>query len=307
MFALRGKTANKRDPSQVSEQDAGFVLPRPMRRSMRFLSSLCAGRVRIPTHLGTVSTFVFFAATGLYGMSLGGHVQTVAQVTTTVAGFGIENVKVAGNFATSEIDILQQLGLDGTTSLVSLSVAEVRDSLSRLPWVQDVDVRKVYPNTIMINLKERQAFAIWQHGSELSLIEKNGSVIAPLRDNKFANLPLFVGLDADKDAADFYDSISQWPELRSRVKAYVKVAGRRWDMRLDNGVIVKLPAEDVPRAMDLLSVMQTENALLERDILAVDFRLSDRTAVELTPEAMARRQIVVEQRTKDLKKAEKRI
>ena len=307
MFALRGKSAQQKGSQPVSDQDAGFVLPRPFRRSMRFLISLCAGRVRIPAHLGTVSTFAFFAATGLYGMSLGGHTQTVAQVTTTVAGFGIENVKVAGNFATSEIDILQQLGLDGTTSLVSLSAADVRDSLSKLPWVQDVDVRKVYPDTIMINLKERQAFGIWQHGSELSLIEKNGSVIAPLRDNKFANLPLFVGLDADKGAADFYESISQWPELRGRARAFIKVAGRRWDMRLDNGVTVKLPSENVPRAMDQLARMQAENKLLERDIMAVDFRLEDRTAIELTPDAQVRRQAMVDQRAKDLKKAEKHI
>ena len=40
---------------------------------------------------------------------------------------------------------------------------------------------------------EKTAYGIWQHGSELSLIEKNGTVIAPLRDNKFASLPLFVG------------------------------------------------------------------------------------------------------------------
>ena len=307
MFALRSKLVHRQESHLVSDQDAGFVLPRPFRRSMRFLISLCAGRVRIPAHLGTVFTVVFFAITGFYGMSLGGHTHTVAQVTTTVAGFGIENVKVAGNFATSEIDILQQLGLDGTTSLVSLSASDVRDSLSKLPWVQDVDVRKVYPDTIMINLKERQAFGIWQHGSELSLIEKNGSVIAPLRDNKFANLPLFVGLDADKGASEFFDSISKWPALRSRAKAFIKVAGRRWDIRLDNGVTIKLPSENVPRAMDQLAQMQAENKLLERDILAVDFRLEDRTAVELTPDAQVRRQAMVDQRTKDLKKAEKHI
>lgn len=307
MFALKSRLLRKRVDPMDAEPDSGFVLPRPLRRSMRFLLSLCAGRVRIPSYLGTVSTFAFFAATGLYGMSLGGHTQAVAQVTTTVAGFAIENVKVAGNFETSEIDILQQLGLDGTTSLVSLSVTEVRDALSKLPWVESVDVRKVYPDTIQINLKERQAFAIWQHGNELSLIEKSGNVIAPLRDNKFSDLPLFVGLDADKNAAAFFESIQPWESVRNRAKAYIKVAGRRWDMRMDNGITVKLPADDVPRAMDMLARMQQENQLLDRDIVSVDLRLSDRTAIELTPEAQSRRQAMLDQRTKDLKKAGKQI
>ena len=59
-------------------------------------------------------------------MSLGGHTQNFAQVSTTAAGFAIEDVKVSGNEQTSEIDILQQLGLDGTTSLVALDIAEAR-------------------------------------------------------------------------------------------------------------------------------------------------------------------------------------
>ncbi|MEN9894829.1 MAG: hypothetical protein RIR97_681 [Pseudomonadota bacterium] len=307
MFALKSIVLRKRVDPMDAEPDSGFVLPRPLRRSMRFLLSLCAGRVRIPSYLGSVSTVAFFASTGFYGMSLGGHTQTVAQVTTTVVGFAIENVKVAGNFETSEIDILQQLGLDGTTSLVSLSVTEVRDALSKLPWVQSVDVRKVYPDTIQINLKERQAFAIWQHGDELSLIEKSGNIIAPLRDNKFSDLPLFVGLDADKNAAAFFESIQPWESVRNRAKAYIKVAGRRWDMRMDNGITVKLPADDVPRAMDMLARMQRENQLLDRDIVSVDLRLSDRTAIELTPEAQSRRQAMLDQRTKDLKKAGKQI
>ena len=161
-----------------------------------------------------------------------------------------------------------------------------------------------HPGTIEIALKERQAFGIWQHGTDLSLIEKNGSVIAPLRDNKFAELPLFVGRDAETAAADFYEKFSAWPEIRDRVKAYIRVAGRRWDLQLDNGIVIKLPEQDLERAMEVLSTMEEGQQLLERDIAAVDLRLEDRTTIRLTPEAAARRQVAVDARTKQLKKQE---
>ena len=218
----------------------------------------------------------------------------------------IEDVKVSGNRETSEIDILERLGLDGTTSLVALDVKEARKRLTELPWVEDVSVRKVYPGTIEIALKEREAFAIWQHGTDLSLIEKNGSVIAPMRDNKFSSLPLFVGRDAETAAASFSDEFDSWPELKSRVKAYIRVAGRRWDLRLENGIVVKLPEHNVPRAMDMLASLDASEQLLERDIAAVDLRLEDRTTVQLTEGALERRNKAVEQRAKDLKKAAKR-
>ncbi len=306
MFALSVKHKSRVRPAGLSETEAGRVLPRPLRRIVRFLISLAAGRIHIPRHTGSVATVLLLGATGLYGMSLGGHSQDVAQASTTAIGFAIEDVKVSGNNETSEIDILERLGLDGTTSLVALDVNEARKQLIELPWVEDASVRKVYPGTIEIALNERDAFAIWQHGTDLSLIEKNGSVIAPLRDNKFSTLPLFVGRDAETAAAAFADEFDSWPEIKARVKAYIRVAGRRWDLRLDNGIVVKLPEHNVPRAMDVLATLEAEQGLLERDIAAVDLRLEDRTTVRLTEGALERRNAAVEQRAKDLKKAAKR-
>jgi cell division protein FtsQ len=154
-----------------------------------------------------------------------------------------------------------------------------------------------------VKLKEREAYAIWQHGAELSLVEKGGAVIAPLRDNKFSQLPLVVGRGAEVAAASLADEFSKWPDIKARVKAYVWVSGRRWDLHMDNGVVVKLPEDDVDQALARLSKFNSDQALLDRDIAAVDLRLADRMAIQLTPEAMARRQLVLDQRTKDLKKA----
>ncbi|KAA3512362.1 cell division protein FtsQ [Agrobacterium rosae] len=307
VFAMNSKksAAKKRGQSASGSAEERMVLPRPLRKGFRFGVSLATGRVHIPAHTGTLATLAFFSAIGLYGMSLGGHTDVVAQATTSAAGFAIEDVKVSGNIQTSEIDVFQLLGLDGATSLIALDVNAARKKLTELPWVEDVDVRKIYPKTIEVRLKERQAFGIWQHGTELSLIEKSGSVIAPLRDNKYAGLPLFVGRDAETGAAGFVDELADWPEIRNRVRAYVRIAGRRWDLHLDNGIVVKLPEENVPKALQLLSRMDMEEKVLSRDVAAVDLRLSDRTTVQLTEGAAERRQKAVEARSKALKTAEK--
>ncbi len=306
MFALTVKNMRRsrhRVPLAIDDVEDAFVLPRPLRRAVRFLVSLGSGRINIPAHTGTVSTLVLLAATGLYGMSVGGHTQAVAEATTSAAGFAIEDVKVSGNDETSEIEILQLLGLDGTTSLVALNADAARQKIANLPWVQDVEVRKVYPKAVEVKLKERKAYAIWQHGSELSLIEKDGSVIAPLRDNKFAKLPLFVGRDAETAAASIDDQFAKWPEIRGHVKAFVRVAGRRWDLYLDNGVIIKLPEDNIDDALARLTKLDKDQNLLQRDIAAVDLRIDDRTAIELTPDAAVRRQAAVDARSKALKKA----
>lgn len=305
MFSVIGKRGGLhrgQGAAASAMADDRVVLPRPMRRAVRFCVSLATGRIHIPAYTGTVSVFALFGAVGLYGMSLGGHSQMVAQATTSAAGFAIEKVQVSGNAQTSEIEILQLLGLDGTTSLVSLDVDAARRKLVELPWVESAEVRKIYPETIAVTLKERKAFAIWQHGSELSLIEQNGSVIAPLRDNKFASLPLFVGRDAEKAAAEFLQEMAKWPDMESRVQAYVRVASRRWDLHLGNGVVIHLPEDNVDQALKMLSVYEAKEGVLERDIASVDLRLPDRTTIRLTEGAAERRAQALAAREKALKK-----
>ncbi len=304
MFALkrRGMAYHGLGGAVAPDPEAAGVLPRPVRRIFRLAVSLANGRVAIPRFAGIVGAAVLFASTGLYGMVLGGHTGAVAEATTSAIGFSIDNVKVSGNLQTSEIDILQQLGLDGSSSVVFLSAANARQKLMDLPWVENAEVRKVYPNTVEIKLSERTAYGIWQHGDELSLIEKDGKVIAPLRDNKFASLPLFVGDGAQLEAAAFAEQLSNWPDIQSRITAYICVGGRRWDLRMDNGVVVRLPEENIARAMHALSTLEQDQQVLERDIQTVDLRLPDRTTIQLTADAAVRRDKAVADRAKMLKK-----
>lgn len=305
MFALKSFRSAKSPEWLETAAGEKMVLPRPLRRAARFIGSLAAGRIDIPRHAGSAAVLAFYGLTGAYAFAITGDTRDVAQAMTSAVGFAINNVKVSGNEQTSEIDILERLGLDGTTSLMALDVADTRDKLRSLPWVLDAEVRKVYPDTVSIKLREKKAFGIWQHGQDLALIQEDGTVIAPLRDNKFAYLPLFVGLDAGGDAAEIMADFNKWPDIKKRIKAFIRVAGRRWDLKLDSGVVVKLPERDMERAMADLSRLDHEQQLLERDIVAVDLRLSDRTTVQLSPDAAVRRAKAVEARAKELKKAEK--
>jgi cell division protein FtsQ len=308
VFALK----SPKGPLDYPEQDpavAGdkMVLPRPLRRAVRVVGSLASGRVNIPRHAGSAAVVAFYAATAVYIFALVGEPLQVTQAMTSAAGFAINNVKVSGNAETSEIDILEKIGLDGTTSLMALDVAATRDSLKALPWILDAEVRKIYPDTVEIKLKEKVAFGIWQHGDELELIEKDGKPIAKLRDNKFAHLPLFVGKDAGTGADEIMHDLDRWPAVKGRVKALMRVAGRRWDLKLDNGVIIKLPERDMDRAMAELADFDASHQVLERDILAIDLRLEDRTTVQLTADAAERRKKAVEARAKELKKLKEAI
>lgn len=267
-----------------------FVLPRWLRRPVRLISRLGTGDFTPPRFAASMATAVLFGATALYGSYVGGTLPAAVQAVTARTGFAVDQVRVVGHRETSEIDVLDKLGLDGWTSLIGFDAVEARAAIAQLPWVREASVRKVYPDTLEIRIEERQPFAVWQHGSELTIISEKGDAIAPFRGGRHAVLPLVVGPDAPNGAADFIALVRDYPQVASRVKGYVEVANRRWDLRLDNGVTIKLPEHGAEVALADLVRMDKENSVLGRDIVSVDLRIAGRVVVQLTPAAAEARQ-----------------
>jgi len=63
------------------------------------------------------------------------------------------------------------------------------------------------------------------------------------------------------------------------------VGERRWNLRLKNGIDVRLPESDVAPALERLVALDREKNLITRDIVAIDLRLADRVTVRLTDAA----------------------
>jgi cell division protein FtsQ len=266
------------------------------------LSRLCSGDVVPPRYAASMATAGLLSLSAVYGAYLGGHIPAVMQAITARSGFAVDQVRVSGHRETSEIDILQQLDLDGWTSLIGFDADAARQRIAELPWVKVASVLKVYPDALEVRIEEREAFAIWQHGTQLAIVERDGDVIEPFSGGRHSTLPLVIGYGATKDAAAFIDKIRQFPELAARVKGYIRVAERRWDLRLENGITVKLPELNEDKAIAELLRLDRENGILSRDLAAVDMRLDDRLVLQLTPEAALRRTAALVEQAKAAKR-----
>lgn len=311
MFALRSRHDNvvgAHAPRGWTFAPTGFVLPRWLRKPARLLGHAVAGDIEVPRYAMAGLSAALVGAFALYGVVVGGHVSSVVQSITARTGFAIDEIRVSGNQETSEIDIFDRVGLDGWTSLVGFDAADARRRIENLPWVESATVRKIYPATLEVRVVEREPFAIWQHGSSLSLVERNGQVIAPLTGTLHVGLPLVVGSGAQDGAADIVERIAAIPDLSGRVRGYVRVSGRRWDLRLENDVTVKLPERDVGAALEELMALDRRHGILSRDIAAIDLRFADRLVVRLSPDAAVAREASLKERLgKNYRTPERRI
>jgi cell division protein FtsQ len=72
-------------------------------------------------------------------------------------------------------------------------VQEITKQIESHPWVEQVKVRKVFPNKILIQIKERKPIAILQL-EELYYIDAQGVIFSPMGHRGEYNYPLFTGL-----------------------------------------------------------------------------------------------------------------
>jgi cell division protein FtsQ len=261
----------------------------------------------VPRRLGATLTVIVLGGSAALGVIAGGHVDAaIAGLSDTrnalanAAGFRITTVTVNGRKQLTQDEVLAVGGVNGRSSLLFLDAAGVRDSLKGDPWIADATVLKLYPGALQIDITERRPFALWQEDGKLSVIADDGVVLEPYVTQRFASLPLVVGKGAETRAKDFLALVADYPVVNSQLKAAIFVGERRWNLRLKDGLDIRLPETDVGRALAALVKYDREDKLLSRDITAIDMRLPDRMTVRLSEEAAKARE---EQFKKSSKKA----
>lgn len=238
----------------------------------------------------------FYALIGVYGLVLGdafakaqdGIVGSLASTATTL-GFGIKEVRVAGGSRLTSEEVTGLLGLQKAASALTLNVAAARARFLDIPWIKEASVRVLMPGALEVTLVERTPFALWQRAGKVMMIDQKGRKIGAYTDVRFSALPLVVGTGADEQAVELLSELERYPALQSRLRAAIFVANRRWNLKLNDGIDVKLPEHNFKAALATLAGLDKDSALLNRDITIVDLRLPDRVIVRLTEGAAKER------------------
>ena len=210
-------------------------------------------------------------------------------------GFEIRAVRLSGNEEVSDQTVLFALNARPGEAIFDYDVAAAKERVKALQWVKDVSIQRLWPDTLQVTIEERKPFALWQSGGRIWVIDASGHPLEELSSETFAGLPLLVGFGANKRAEEILALMAEHTALQAQVKAYVRVADRRWNLRLQNGADVKLPEDDVADTLSFLAELDEREKLLSRDIEAVDLRLPDRISVRLTETALMQREAAMKE------------
>jgi len=287
--APKGKAAastraqsSARGPAQGGPNQGGYRAA-PRRRPPA-PSKLTGPGIKPQTAL-SLALFVLTAGVALM-LATGGRAHALAENVESAfagrlagVGFKVKSVELEGASRFSVPYILRAAGVTEGEPMLGLDLEAIRQRVEKVGWVKSVRVLRLMPDTLMIAVAERPRLAVWQVGGKSYVIDPTGQIIPEADPGLFVDLPLLVGDGANLSAAALLPELATRPRLMSRLDAVVRVDERRWDLRLKDGSLIQLPAQNEDAALIQLDQLDQKDRLLDLGFQRVDLRDPEMIAV----------------------------
>ncbi len=202
------------------------------------------------------------------------------------AGFNVKRVEIQGIHHMDRLPVYS-VALDQTSTAMPLvNLGQIRDKLMQFGWVADARISRRLPDTLLVDIVERQPAAIWQYQGKLSLIDKDGVVLQPVDPQSMPDLPVVVGPGANARATALTGLLEAAPRLKPMFAGATWVGTRRWDVRFQSGETLSLPEGDAEAqaAYSKFDRMDQAARLLGQGFVHFDMRIPGKFVVRVSKE-----------------------
>ncbi len=200
----------RKSSSALAEDDLFVEAPRPKRLARPIAHELddaeespfLRGQTRIPVRRGSIPQKT---ARRIWHFVLAGLlVVLVALAAYAAYGYGKhdwhfrvdsgENIGLAGNSVVSRSQVMEVMGSDIGRNIFFVPLAERKQQLEQIPWVESATVMRFTPNQLKVTVKERTPVAFVQMGSRILLLDAAGHLLEQPPGRKAYNFPVITGM-----------------------------------------------------------------------------------------------------------------
>lgn len=278
-------------PKQARKSASNSVKPKAKRKVRRlswfdkFIRSLPITETNLQK-IFTASIFaiVFFSIIIIVNaMGIPKQVYSQYAAWSAKAGFEVKSVEILGMKEVDELKVYNMIFQSEDLSMPMIDIEKIRADIIQNGWVEDVRVTRRLPDTLVVEVVERQPTAVWQHDGKYSLVDKNGIVLEDVEESNYLGLPLIAGEGANDKINSLDELLNEAPALKPQVIGAKWVGNRRWDIIFKTGETLSLPEGEKLAADALLNFAKMDgiNRLLDRDIVRIDFRDPKRAYLQM--------------------------
>jgi cell division septal protein FtsQ len=141
---------------------------------------------------------LFRVAGGVIALSLAGLVcYELYSVLARTTFLRLERIEVSRTKRLTRDEILQVAGVKPGDDMLGLKLRRIGEQLGKNPWVDKVRVRRYFPDTLAIEIAEREPVAVVNMGY-LYYLDAQGEVFKPLTEGDRLDFPVITGI-SDED------------------------------------------------------------------------------------------------------------
>jgi len=156
---------------------------------------------------------------------------------------------------------IESLNLNNFFLINKMDLANVIESNS---LVENYFVFKKYPSSLNIDIEKTQFLAKINKNGQIFFIGSNGKFIK--NDSLNNELPFIFGNPTVKEFFKIREIIDKSKISYSEIKNLYFYPSKRWDLELRDNTIIKLPIDDIDRALNLAIEFLDDNKLIDARI-----------------------------------------
>ena len=192
--------------------------------------------------------------------------------------FKIQNIEVVHNYLINKNEITEKLTKIYEKNILFVNRNDIERPLKSIDFLEKIEVKKKYPNTIIIKVYETKPVAIFIKKNDKFLLDSSSNLISFNKKILADDLPNVFGEGAERDFINFFNQLenNNFPKKRVKNLYYFQIG--RWDLQLLNNQIIKFPAnktaEAIKQSVELLDRKDFENYNI------IDLRIYGKIVVE---------------------------
>ena len=245
--------------------------------------------IKIPAvfcSIGLVVFFLWIKHNGDYD-KIRISILQIAETSQNISNAVLKNILLDGHKYTPKEEIIAAVTGNDTEGkvqigypIMQIDLWKIKTRLEKLTWIKHASITRQLPSTLSISMVERQPMALWQNKGRVSLIDSDGEIIHEHNLQQFSNLIILVGDEIPYNAGHFLKFIATTPEIANMISSGTLINGRRWNVKLKNDILIKLPEDNPEKSWEYLTKKQQDSKILESNVKIIDLRIEQKMFVK---------------------------
>ena len=192
--------------------------------------------------------------------------------------FKIKNIEIKNNLLIDKSELKKKLHNIYKKNIFFIREKDIEGPIGEIDFLEKVEVKKKYPNTIIIKVFETKPVAIIFKNKVKYLLDSSSNLISFEDSANFNALPSVFGEDAEKNFIFFSNQLRKNNFPTEQINNFYYFQIGRWDIQFSNNKIIKFPHNNIDeviiKAIELLNREDFKNYNI------IDLRVDGKIIVE---------------------------